>query len=200
MKLMALIPTLTAVVFLYNVFTLPLQLTALSVLVALALYGMTHLTVSALAVFIAAAVYHHVVKARKHEGFNTGDGAEKVSQRVKEMRAKYEQTKPEPTGTLESPEVENFQNLVDPTKVEPEGESMGHPMVSVPAFVKEKGRLLVVPETSMPSSETVDRNPIQNPYVPKPDDESVHTALTDGFATETNSSNVQGLKNTAAPM
>jgi hypothetical protein len=56
-------------------------------------------------------------------------------------------------------------------------EGMGAPSVSVPAFVREQGRLLVVPEFSMPPPGSVERNPKMNPYVPQHDSEGVATAL-----------------------
>ena len=54
----------------------------------------------------------------------------------------------------------------------------GHSQVSVPASIKDKGRLLVVPEMSMPRVGTEDKMPRENRHVGEPDTDGVDVALT----------------------
>ena len=56
-------------------------------------------------------------------------------------------------------------------------EEMGAPGVSVPAYVRQQGRMLVVPEFSMPPIASIERNPKMNPYVPTYDSEGMESAL-----------------------
>lgn len=64
-------------------------------------------------------------------------------------------------------------NFVDASGVE----EMGAPGVSVPAFVRQQGRMLVVPEFTMPPVASIERNPKMNPYVPSYDSEGMESAL-----------------------
>ena len=50
--------------------------------------------------------------------------------------------------------------------------------MSVPASIKDKGRLLVVPEMSMPRVGTEDKMPRENRHVGEPDADGVNVALT----------------------
>ena len=56
-------------------------------------------------------------------------------------------------------------------------EERGAPGVSIPAFVRQQGRMLVVPEFSVPRNTSVDRAPKANPYVPQHDEEGIESAL-----------------------
>jgi hypothetical protein len=165
MKLDILFAMLSVVVGVYNVFTLPPQATVLSFLAALALYGLTESTLAVFIVFIATPF---VLIATIKEGFQ-GNSAVEISERVKKMKAQKE---------VPQDVSGNTEGFTDPSGSSVQIEDQGMPTVSVPAYVKQQGRLLVVPEHSMPRmTASVDSNPIPNPVMQKADPHSVGTAL-----------------------
>jgi hypothetical protein len=174
MKQKTVLQTLIAFLALYNLFFMPLQTSILTLIGAFALYGMTNeLMVPAFILFISPLIVLSVKMYKKSgEGFQA-KGAEAVSERVRGMQA-APQPKPStgPAGVLEMVGIENFQD-VSTTSVAP-----AESAVSVPAFVKDKGRMLVVPESSVANIGSVDRNPQANPALITGEDESsVNTAL-----------------------
>lgn len=174
MKQKAVLQTLIAFLALYNLFFMPLQTSILTLIGAFALYGLTNqLLVPAFILFISPLIVLSVKMYKKNgEGFQA-KGAAAVSERVRGMQV-APQPKPStgPTGVLEMAGIENFQD-VSTTSVSP-----AESAVSVPAFVKDKGRMLVVPESSIANVGSVDRNPQANPaLITGEDSSSVDTAL-----------------------
>jgi hypothetical protein len=136
----------------------------LSFLAALALYGLTESTLAVFVVFIATPF---VLIATTKEGFQ-GNSATEISDRVKKMKEVKAQVVQDVSG--------NTEGFTDPSGGQIEDQGM--PTVSVPAYVKQQGRLLVVPEHSMPRmTASMDSNPIPNPVMQKEDPHSVGTAL-----------------------
>lgn len=165
MKLEILFAMLSVVVGVYNVFTLPPQATVLSFLAALALYGLTESTVLVFITFIATPF---ILIATNKEGFQ-GMSATEISDRVKAMKA----------GEVhDASGAEGFSDVSGSHFSSGPIEDQGMPTVSVPAYVKQQGRLLVIPEHNVPRLNTsIDSNPIPNPVMQKEDPQSVGTAL-----------------------
>ena len=173
---------------LHNFFYLPFSPFVLTIAAAAAAYGVTKsLLIPAVILFLAPIIKMVLVIMKKTDNFqNVGSatGAEAVSDRLKNIAIKtpsntaYDASGNVTTGVLGlmgSSSVENFQ-AIDASG----GEApTGMPGVSIPAYVREKGRLLVVPETSMARLESVDSNPRPSPaLITGEDGMSVNTALT----------------------
>jgi hypothetical protein len=169
---------------LHNFFYLPFSPFVLTIAAAAAAYGVTKsLLIPAVILFLAPIVKMVLVIMKKTDNFQNV-GAEAVSDRIKNMAVKtpsntaYDASGNMTTGVLGlmgSSSVENFQT-VDASGGEVPG---GMPGMSIPAYVREKGRLLVVPETSMARMESVDSNPRPSPaLITGEDGMSVNTALT----------------------
>jgi hypothetical protein len=169
---------------LHNFFYLPFSPFVLTIAAAAAAYGVTKsLIIPSVILFLAPTVKMVLVIMKTTDNFQNV-GAEAVSDRVKNMAIKtpsntaYDASGNMTTGVLGlmgSSSVENFQT-VDASGGEVPG---GMPGVSIPAYVREKGRLLVVPETSMARLESVDSNPRPSPaLITGEDGMSVNTALT----------------------
>ena len=169
---------------LHNFFYLPFSPFVLTIAAAAAAYGVTKsLIIPSVILFLAPIVKMVLVIMKTTDNFQNV-GAEAVSDRVKNMAIKtpsntaYDASGNMTTGVLGlmgSSSVENFQ-AIDASG----GEApTGMPGVSIPAYVREKGRLLVVPETSMARLESVDSNPRPSPaLITGEDGMSVNTALT----------------------
>lgn len=186
MKQNVVIVSLIVLAALYSLITLSVSDNLITFIGAFVMYKLTDSLLPTLAVFIIMplVVYmkqQKMVSVVKKEGFHT-DGAVQISERVKGLQAaarakntgKISGPQVATTGVLESPEIESFQN------VDASGAAVqeGFPGVSVPAFVREKGRLLVVPETSVPRSRSDDVPPKPQTMVEGRDAEGETTALT----------------------
>lgn len=169
---------------LHDFFYLPFSPFVLTIAAAAAAYGVTKsLVIPSVILFLAPIVKMVLVIMKKTENFQNV-GAEAVSQRLKNIAVKkpstsaYDASGNVTTGVLGlmgSSSVENFQAIDASGAEAPTGMSG----VSIPAYVREKGRLLVVPETSMARMESVDSNPRPSPaLITGEDGMSVNTALT----------------------
>ena len=180
MKQNMFLPVLTALVVFYNFLYLPTQISVLSLLAAFALYGLTENLVVSIVILIATPLLVLTTRLYKQnmEGFAPAEhSAASVSERVKGLKkasntGKVTEEKV-PSGTLESPEIENFQNV---SSVEQAPLDTGS-AVSVPAYVKEKGKMLVIPEHAVPKMDSVERDPKANPVMATHDADSIQTAL-----------------------
>lgn len=171
---------------LYCLITLSVSDNLITFLGALVMYKLTGLLLPTLAVFIIMPLVVYMKQEKmvkiveKEEGFHT-DGAVQISERVKKMQVQKNTGKitanPVPTtGVLESPEIESFQTM-DASGSQMQEKMEGYPGVSVPAFVREKGRLLVVPESSVPRVRSDDVPPKPQTMVEGADKEGETTAL-----------------------
>ena len=176
MKQKMILQILLVLLAIHDVMYMPLQTSMLTLLGAFALYGITHeLLVPVFILFISPLIVMSVKIYKKNmEGFQAKD-ATSVSDRVKDLN-KVPRTKVENLmGVMETSWLENFQDV---STVSGSQDSEGAPSTSVPAFVKDKGRLLVVPETTVSNPGSVDTNPTQNPVlITGEDPASVNTAL-----------------------
>lgn len=192
MKQDIVISTLVLITALYIVVSLSLFQSLVALAGGVIAYQITNSMVAVLIVLISIPVIVELNRRQffvmaKKEGFHT-DGAVKISNRVKEIQqasagkmaknvGKLSDRLPTNLkGVVESPEIENFQNI-DASGDIIEKAEMGAPGFSVPAFVKEKGRLIVVPEMSIPRMASEDMMPKPNPLMEKPDNEGIETAL-----------------------
>ncbi len=190
MKQDTIVSTLILITAIYIVISLSLFQSLIALGAGVIAYKITESLLAVLIVLISIPVIV-TLNRRKFftaEGFHT-DGAVAISNRVKSIQkaqggkqAQNMNTVSDrlPTnlkGVVESPEIENFQNI-DASGDIIEKAEVNAPGFSVPAFVKEKGRLLVVPEMSVPRVASEDTMPKANPMMEKPDDEGVETALT----------------------
>lgn len=169
------LPIVVALLVIHDFYHLPIIPFIITLIVAAVLYGMTNsLLLPAAVLFIAPIIkmIFEIMNTRKTEKFQ---GAQAVSDRVKEMKAAKVMSKPaSTTGVLASSNLENFQNVDASGSEAPTGLSG----VSVPAYVREKGRMIVIPEHSMARLESIDTNPRPSPaLIMGEDDESVGTAL-----------------------
>ena len=180
MKQNMFLPVLTALVVFYNFLYLPTQISVLSLLAAFALYGLTQNLVVSIVILIATPLLVLTTRLYKQnmEGFAPAEhSAASVSERVKGLKkasntGKVTEEKV-PSGTLESPEIENFQNVSSEEQAPLDTGSA----VSVPAYVKEKGKMLVIPEQAVPKMDSVERDPKANPVMATHDADSIQTAL-----------------------
>ena len=176
MKQNMFLPVLTALVAFYNFLYLPLQISVLSLLAAFVLYGITNNLVVSMVILVATPLLVLTSRLYKQnmDGFKDGEhSAASVSERVKGLKKVVHTEEKVPSGTLESPEIENFQNVT----LEAQAPVDTGSAVSVPAYVKEKGRMLVIPEQAVPKMDSVEKDPKANPVVAVHDVDSINTAL-----------------------
>jgi len=167
------LPIVVALLVIHDLYYMPLTAFIITAIVAAALYGITRsLLLPAAVLFIAPIIQMLLQIMKKTEKFQ---GAMAVSERVKEMKAAKVVAKPaSTTGVLASANIENFQSVDASGSEAPTGLSG----VSVPAYVREKGRMIVIPEHSMARLESFDNNPRPSPaLIMGEDDDSVGTAL-----------------------
>ena len=181
MKQSIILQIVVVLLVLHDFFYLQFSPFILTIAAAAAAYGMTGSLVIPAGILFASPIIYMLLKLMKIDHFQDGAGAAAVSERVKNIAVKtpsttaYDASGVVTTGVLGSANVENFQTM-DVSGGEVPG---GMPGVSVPAYVREKGRLLVVPETSMARLESVDSNPRPSPaLITGEDGMSVNTALT----------------------
>ena len=181
MKQNVVIVSLIVLAALYSLITLSVSDNLITFIGAFVMFKLTDSLLPTLAVFLIMPLVVYMkqqkmitVAVAKKEGFHT-DGAVQISDRVKGLQqaARVKNTQVATTGVLDSPEIESFQN-VDASGAEVQE---GFPGVSVPAFVREKGRLLVVPETSVPRTRSDDVPPKPQTMVEGRDPEGETTAL-----------------------
>jgi len=183
MKQSVILQIVAVLLVLHNFFYLPFSPFVLTIAAAAAAYGMTGSLVIPDIILFAAPIIFMLLKLLKVDGFQSG-GAVAVSDRLKGIANKMPSSSAHDVsgvvttgvlGSMGSSSVENFQTM-DVSGGEPPAGLSG---VSVPAYVRERGRLIVVPETSMARLESVDTNPRPSPaLITGEDDMSVNTALT----------------------
>jgi hypothetical protein len=169
------LPLAVGVLVLYNLFVLPLTTSLLSFGIGLIAYSITKSLILVLVILAIAPLL--ILSERVHvERFaDTTDDATKISERVKAMKEQGKVVPQETTGVLESQEVANFQDINAPST-----DVSGAPATpdSIPAFVREKGRLLLVPEHSVERLENKEVNPREQRVLQNGEDtEGVNTAL-----------------------
>ena len=184
MKQSVILQIVAVLLVLHDFFYLPFSPFVLTIAAAAAAYGMTGSLVIPDVILFAAPIIFMLLKLMKISGFQSGSGAVAVSDRVKGIANKMPSSSAHDVsgvvttgvlGSMGSSSVENFQTM-DVSGGEPPAGLSG---VSIPAYVREKGRLLVVPETSMARLESVDKNPRPSPaLITGEDGMSVDTALT----------------------
>ena len=175
---------LIVIVALYTVSTMSFATSLGFVGAAFVGYHITKSKLVALLILVAASLLpKENVDGFKNVVGTTKETAEDVAKRVEEIRQKttpsVQPRARDAVGVLASPTIENFETVM-PTEGNELGpvELTGHSQVSVPAFIKDKGRLLVVPEMSMPRVGTEDKMPRENRHVGEPDMDGVDVALT----------------------
>jgi hypothetical protein len=178
---------LIAMVALYTLFTMSFAVSLGFVGASLVGYHITKSKLVALLILVVPSLLpKENLDGFKNVASTTTETGEMVAKRVEEIRQKTTST-PQPrsrdaVGVLASPEIENFQTIDPPVdssgKEMPQKDVPGHSQVSVPASIKDKGRLLVVPEMSMPRVGTEDKMPRENRHVGEPDLDGVNVALT----------------------
>jgi len=183
MKQSVILQIVAVLLVLHNFFYLPFPPFVLTIAAAAAAYGMTGSLVIPDIILFAAPIIFMLLKLLKVDGFQSG-GAVAVSDRLKGIANKMPSSSAHDVsgvvttgvlGSMGSSSVENFQTM-DVSGGEPPAGLSG---VSIPAYVREKGRLLVVPETSMARLESVDTNPRPSPaLITGEDGMSVNAALT----------------------
>ena len=174
MKQKMILQILLVLLSIHDIMYMPLQTSILTFLGAFALYGLTNeLLVPVFILFMSPLIVLSVKMYKKGtEGFQQGK-AEEISDRVKGMQTVVAPPASGPFGVLGMPNVENFQDVNNVSQVVDSA-----PAVSVPAFVKDKGRMLLVPENAVANSGSLDKNPQANPaLITGHDTESVNTAL-----------------------
>lgn len=167
------LPIVVALLVVHDFYHLPIIAFIITLIIAATLYGMTDsLLLPAAVLFIAPIIKMLFEIMKRTEKFQN---ALAVSDRVKEMKAaKVVSKPPSTTGVLASANIENFQSVDASGSEAPTGLSG----VSVPAYVREKGRMIVIPEHSMARLESFDNNPRPSPaLILGEDDDSVTTAL-----------------------
>jgi hypothetical protein len=184
MKQSVILQIVAVLLVLHDFFYLPFSPFVLTIAAAAAAYGMTGSLVIPDVILFAAPIIFMLLKLMKISGFQNGSGAVAVSDRVKGIANKMPSSSAHDVsgvvttgvlGSMGSSSVENFQTM-DVSGGEPPAGLSG---VSIPAYVREKGRLLVVPETSMARLESVDTNPRPSPaLITGEDGMSVNAALT----------------------
>lgn len=180
MKQNVIIVSLIVLAALYSLITLSVSDNLITFVGAFVMYKLTDSLLPTLAVFIIMPLVVYMKQQKmisviaKKEGFHN-DGAVQISDRVKGLQqaARAKNAQVTTTGVLENAEIESFQN-VDASGADVQE---GFPGVSVPAFVREKGRLLVVPETSVPRVRSDDVPPKPQTMVEGRDPEGETTAL-----------------------
>lgn len=163
------------VLVLYNLFVLPFTTTLLSLGISLIAYSLTKSLVLVIVILAVAPLLILSERASVERFADTTDNATKISERVKAMKLVRETQ--ETTGTLESTEIANFQDVNDVSGSTPVPDS-------VPAFVKEQGRLLLVPEFSVERLENRESKLREERVLQNGEDtQSVNTALVSDAAT-----------------
>lgn len=190
MKQDTVVSTLILITGIYIVVSLSLFQSLVAIAAGVLAYKITESMLAVLIVLISIPVIVGLNRRNffmGREGFAT-DGAVQISNRVKSIQKSAGGKKAENLntvsdrlpaglkGVLESPEIESFQTIGASGEVIEKAE-INAPGFSVPAFVKEKGRLLVVPEMSVPRVASPDTMPKANPVMEKPDNEGLETAL-----------------------
>lgn len=171
---------LIAIVALYTLFTMSFALSLGFVGASLVGYHITKSKLVALLILIIPSLLpKQTVDSFDNSG--TKETGEMVAKRLEEIRQKTTLT-PQPrsrdaTGVLETPGIENFETIESSAEVE-SNDLAGLSQVSVPAFIKDKGRLLVVPEMSMPRVGSEERLPREDRYTGEFDKDGVNVALT----------------------
>jgi hypothetical protein len=158
----------------YSLFVLPFTTSLLSIGISLIAYSVTKSLVLVIVILAVAPLLVLSERVRVERFADTTDNAIKVSERVKAMKEAQLSAPQETTGVLETNEIANFQDMNATQDVS------GAPTPdSIPAFVKEKGRMLLVPEFSVERLEMQDSNPrVQRVLQNGEDVEGVNTALT----------------------
>ena len=191
MKQDTILSTLILIVSIYIVVMLSLFQSLVAIAGGVIAYQITDSLLAVLIVLVSIPVIVELnrrnIFSTREEGFHT-DGAVAISNRVKQIQKSAggkqaanvnvvsNRLPANLKGVLESPEIESFQNIDASGEVIEKAE-FNAPGFSVPAFVREKGRLLVVPEMSVPRISSPDSMPKPNPMMEKPDEEGVATAL-----------------------
>ncbi len=213
MKQDTILSTLILIVSIYIVVSLSLFQSLISIAAGVIAYQISNSLLAVLIVLVSIPVIVELNRRnffRSQEGFHT-DGAVAISNRVKQIQKSaggkqasnvnvVSNRLPENLkGVLESPEIESFQNIDASGEVIEKAE-FNAPGFSVPAFVREKGRLLVVPEMSVPRISSPDTMPKPNPMMEKPDDEGVATALVSDAASIPVPESEQGSNRNSLPV
>ena len=187
MKQNIVLVALTTLAALYCLLTLSITENIVIFIGAGVMYKLTDSLVATLLVFIILPIVSYmnqlnkIVMKKEKEGFHT-DGAVQISDRVKTLVEEGKQrARPAMlTGVLERADIENFQSVMDASGSEvftDKPEDMGAPGISVPAFVREKGRLLVIPEMAVPRVGSEEQMPRGQTIVEGADTEGESTAL-----------------------
>lgn len=156
----------------YNLFVLPFTTSLLSIGISLIAYSLTKSLVLVIVILAIAPLLILSERTRRERFADTTDNAQKVSDRVKAMKQGQAVVTEETTGVLETTEIANFQDVNDVSGSSPVPDS-------IPAFVKEQGRLLLVPEFSVERLENRESNPREQRVLQNGEDaEGVNTALT----------------------
>lgn len=157
---------------LYNLFVLPFTTSLLSIGISLIAYSLTKSLVLVIVILAVAPLMILSERVRVERFADTTDDASKISERVKAMKAGHTAVPQETTGVLESKEIANFQDI---NTLDASGVAVPD---SIPAFVKEKGRMLLVPEFSVERLENKEMNPREQRVLQNGEDtEGVDTAL-----------------------
>lgn len=184
---------------LHDFFYMQLSPFIMTLAAAVAVYGITKSLVIPAAILFGAPilliVIHQIKKGGVNETFKDVSGGVtpfSISKRLEEISNFQDASGsrmshvglPEVAGTLSLAGVENFETTdasgahvpTDPSAAGMSGEGM--PGVSIPAYVREKGRMIVVPEYSVPPSVSAETNPRSaHELITGEDGESVGTAL-----------------------
>jgi hypothetical protein len=214
MKQDTIVSTLILITAIYIVVSLSLIQTLIAFAGGVIAYKITESLAGVLIVLISIPVIVELNRRQlfstKKEGFST-DGAVTISNRVKaiqtasagknaaHMNRLSDRLPPVLKGVVESPEIEGFQSI-DASGDVIEKAEVNAPGFSVPAFVKEKGRMLVVPEMSMPRIASQDTLPKPNPMMEMPDNEGLQTALSPDAASLPIEESQQAANLTAVPI
>jgi hypothetical protein len=168
MKQSVILQIVVLLLSLHDFFYLPLSPFLMTLAAAVAAYGITNSLVIPAIILFAAPILKMVLQ-QMNQHLKTKDafqdvGAVAVSDRVKQIAQKmpsttaYDASGSEVTGVLGSATLENFQ-AADLSGGEVPTAMAGLAGVSVPAYVREKGRMIVVPEYSVAPSGSIDTNP-----------------------------------------
>jgi hypothetical protein len=161
MKQNMILQILAILLVLHDYLYMPVETSMLTFLAALAMYGVTgKLLVPVVVLFVAPLILVAMKMYKQKDGF-TATKAEEVSERVKSIKSNPGHHDVKGVEGV----MENFETI----------DGSGSP---VPDYVMENGRFLVVPEHSMPPTNSVDRHPLENPtLITGSDASSVNTAL-----------------------
>jgi hypothetical protein len=158
----------------YNLFVLPFTTSLLSIGISLIAYSLTKSNVLVIVILAIAPLLVLSERVRVERFADTTDDATIISNRVKAMKQASASAPQETTGVLESKEIANFQDMNPAQDIS----GVATPD-SIPAFVKEQGRLLLVPEFSVERLENKETNPRPQRVLQNGEDsEGVNTALT----------------------